>query len=71
MQLWVESGISPSEVIVGATLEGARFLRAERLGSVEQGKQADLLLLKGNPLNDIRAMRQVQRVMLNGRWVTP
>ena len=72
MELMVESGMSPAEVIVGATLENARFLRiAERLGSIEPGKQADLVLLKGNPLNDIRAMRQLQRVMLNGRWVTP
>ncbi len=71
MELMVESGISPAAVITDATLENARFFRVEdRLGSVEVGKQADLLLLDGNPLEDIRAMRQIQRVMLNGRWVT-
>ena len=71
MELMVESGMSPAAVIVGATLENARFLRIEeRLGSVEPGKQADLVLLRSNPLEDIGAMRQVERVMLNGRWVT-
>ena len=70
MELMVESGMSPAAVISDATLENARFFRVEdRLGSVEAGKQADLLLLNGNPLEDIRTMREVQRVMLNGRWV--
>ena len=72
MELMVEGGMSPAAVIVGATLENARFLRIEeRLGSIEPEKQADLVLLGSNPLEDIRAMRQVERVMLNGRWVTP
>ncbi len=72
MELMVESGIPIMQVLVGATLENAKFLRiAEKLGSVEVGKQADLLLLEGNPLEDIRAMYQINRVMLNGKWVTP
>lgn len=71
MALMVESGIPPMEVLVGATLENARFLRIEeKLGSVETGKQADLLLLEGNPLEDINAMYQVHRVMLNGKWIS-
>lgn len=58
------------EVLVAATLEGARYLRIDdRLGSVEPGKLADLVLIEGDPLADIRAMRRVNRVMLNGRWV--
>jgi len=71
MELLVEAGLSPSEVIVAATLENARFFRAEdRLGSVERGKLADLLIVEGDPLADIRAMRNVKRVMLGGRWVS-
>ncbi|WP_437950941.1 amidohydrolase family protein [Sorangium sp. So ce296] len=70
MELLVESGLSPMEVLVAATLENARYLRIDdRLGSVEPGKLADLVLLEGDPLADIRAMRRVNRVMLNGRWV--
>ncbi|WP_437574971.1 amidohydrolase family protein [Sorangium sp. So ce887] len=70
MELLVESGLSPMAVLVAGTLENARFFRADdRLGSVEPGKLADLVLVEGDPLADIRAMRRVKRVMLNGRWV--
>ncbi|WP_437740714.1 amidohydrolase family protein [Sorangium sp. So ce1504] len=72
MELLVESGLSPMEVLVAGTLENARYFRADdRLGSVEAGKLADLVLIEGDPLADIRAMRRVKRVMLNGRWVGP
>jgi imidazolonepropionase-like amidohydrolase len=71
MELMVESGIAPMDVLMGATLKNARFFRIEdKLGSVEVGKQADLLLLDANPLQDIRAMYQVNRVMLNGHWIS-
>ncbi|MEM6841511.1 MAG: hypothetical protein AAF632_04750 [Bacteroidota bacterium] len=43
----------------------------EKLGNVEVGKQADLLLIDANPLEDIRAMYQINQVMLNGERVTP
>lgn len=70
MELLVESGLSPAEVITAATLENARFFRiADRLGSIEKGKQADLILIKGDPLKNISASRNVSRVMLNGVWV--
>ena len=72
MELLVESGLSPMEVLVAGTLENARYFRADdRLGSVEPGKLADLVLVEGDPLADIRAMRCVKWVMLNGRWVSP
>jgi imidazolonepropionase-like amidohydrolase len=41
----------------------------DRLGSVEPGKLADLVLVEGDPLRDISNMRKVKRVMLNGIWV--
>lgn len=71
MELMAESGMSPGEIIVAATMENARFFRIhDRLGSIEKGKLADLILLKENPLSDIKAMRTIHRVMLNGTWVT-
>jgi imidazolonepropionase-like amidohydrolase len=70
MELLVESGLSPAEVIVASTMENARFFRIDhKLGSIEKGKIADLLLVKGDPLKDISTMRNVARVMLNGEWV--
>ncbi|WP_276348281.1 amidohydrolase family protein [Daejeonella sp. JGW-45] len=70
MEIWVESGISPSDVIMAATMENARFFRIDdQLGSIEKGKLADLVLVKGNPLEDIKSMRNVERVMVNGRWI--
>jgi len=70
MELWVESGISNSEVIHAATMQNARFFRIDnQLGSIEKGKLADLILVKGNPLQDIKAMRNIEKVMINGSWL--
>lgn len=70
MELLQDAGLTPMKIIEGATLENARFLRIdERLGSIEEGKVADLVLVDGHPLSDIREMRNVKMVMLNGAWV--
>lgn len=70
MELFAECGISNADIIVAATMENARYFRiADRLGSIEKGKIADLVLVKGNPLEDIKATRNIVRVMLNGKWV--
>jgi len=70
MELLVESGLTPGETIVASTMENARNFRIDdRLGSIEKGKIADLVLVEGNPLEDIRKARNVRRVMLNGVWV--
>ncbi len=70
LELFVESGMSNSEVIHAATMVNARFFRIEKeLGSIEKGKLADLILVKGNPLEDIKVMRNIDKVMINGVWV--
>ncbi len=70
MELMLESGMTPMEVIAGATIENAKFFRAsDRLGSIEPGKLADLVLVQGNPLTDFSAIRRIHRVMLNGNWI--
>jgi imidazolonepropionase-like amidohydrolase len=67
-----EAGLSPGEILAAATLENARFFRIQdRLGSLEPGKIADLILVGGSPFEDLSAMRDVRRVMLNGVWVGP
>ena len=70
LELLVTAGLTPMEAIVAGTRENARFFRiGERLGTIEAGKLADLVLVDGDPLADISALRRVQRVMLGGRWV--
>ncbi|MCA9214473.1 MAG: DUF1028 domain-containing protein, partial [Planctomycetales bacterium] len=70
LELLVEAGLSPMEAITAATLTGAQFFRIEeRLGTVEVGKLADIIVIEGDPSNDISAMRNVKHVMLNGSWV--
>jgi imidazolonepropionase-like amidohydrolase len=70
LELLVDSGLTPMQAIVAGTMENARYFHtSDRLGSVEPGKLADLLLVEGDPLRNISDMRHVKRVMLNGNWV--
>ena len=69
LELLVESGLTPMQALVAGTMENARYFRiADRLGSVEAGKLADLVLVEGDPSRNISDMRRVKRVMLNGVW---
>ena len=68
----VLSGIPPTAAIKIATLNGARALRmGDQLGSIESGKLADLLVVRGNPLEDIRNTRNVRLVMKSGHIYDP
>ena len=70
MELLVEAGMSPMEVISSSTIINAEYFRTqERLGSIEKGKLADLILVEGDPSEDIKSMYAINRVMLNGAWV--
>lgn len=69
LELLVESGLTPMQAIVAGTMENARYFHiADRLGSVEAGKIADLVLVEGDPSKNISDMRRIKRVMLNGVW---
>jgi imidazolonepropionase-like amidohydrolase len=70
IELLAESGFSPLEAIAAATGTAAAFLyRAEEFGTLRPGLQADVVVLAGNPAQDIKAIRSVDRVMVRGRWV--
>ena len=71
IELWVAAGI-PSEVALqAATFNAAKLLRAEnRIGTIEQGKEASLLIVDGNPLQDVRALSSVSVVLMKGERVT-
>jgi imidazolonepropionase-like amidohydrolase len=67
--LHVQAGLSTAEALRAATITPARMLgAADSLGSLEPGRQADLVVLDANPLADIRNVRHVSRVMKGGRW---
>ena len=70
MELLVESGLSPLEAIAAATSTAAAFLyQSDRFGSLRPGLQADVVVLRDNPLTGIAAIRTVERVMVAGRWI--
>ena len=71
LQLLVEAGLTPLEALRSATLEPAKFFDAEdSMGAVEKGKMADLVLLGGDPLKDIRNTQKVDAVILGGKYLS-
>jgi imidazolonepropionase-like amidohydrolase len=67
LRLLSEAGFSAAEVIRIATLNGARFLgREDRIGSIAPGKQADLVVIRGNPVVKMTDMENVELVFRHG-----
>jgi len=67
MELLVLAGLTPADAIATATINTAELLGADSVGVVSPGKVADLVLLKANPLIDIRNTRTVVQVMVRGQ----
>ena len=67
VELLVEAGFTPVEAIKIATLNGAKFLGEDaRIGSIAPGKQADLMIVKGNPATTISDIEKVEIVFKDG-----
>lgn len=67
LELLVEAGFTPVEAIKIATLNGAQFLGVgDQVGSIAEGKQADLVLINGNPAKDINDVEKVETVFKDG-----
>ena len=67
IELYVQAGFTPMEAIQAATIVPARVMGVEKeSGTVEKGKRADLILIKGNPLEDIHNTRNIEYVIANG-----
>jgi imidazolonepropionase-like amidohydrolase len=68
IELYVQAGMTPMDAIKTATIVSARVMKLDKdSGSIEPGKRADLILLDGDPLEDIRNLRKVSKVITNGR----
>jgi imidazolonepropionase-like amidohydrolase len=69
LALLVKAGLTPTESLRAATLNPAKFFGLDqKLGTIEQGKLADLVLLEANPLEDIRNTQRIDAVVMNGRF---
>ena len=69
-ELWMlqQGGMTNQEALSAATINGARYLGMDhQIGSLKTGKLADLIVIDGNPLADIRASEKVDMTMVNGR----
>jgi cytosine/adenosine deaminase-related metal-dependent hydrolase len=72
MWMFGKGGMTPLEAIRTATANPAHYLGMDKeIGSLEVGKLADLVILDGDILTDIRQSDQIHRVMLNGRLYDP
>jgi imidazolonepropionase-like amidohydrolase len=68
IELYVQAGFTPLEAIQAATLVPAQVMHEDKeLGTVEAGKLADLIVVDGDPLADIKALRRVVGVIARGR----
>ncbi|HWI20879.1 MAG TPA: amidohydrolase family protein [Vicinamibacterales bacterium] len=65
----VAAGMTPSQVIVAATKNGAEFLRIANTGTIANGMIADMIVLDANPLDDITNTRKISSVYLRGAAV--
>jgi hypothetical protein len=70
LRLFVQAGLSPMEALKTATYNPAKYLGLlDSLGTVEQGKIANLVLLEANPLDDIGNTQRINAVIINGRYL--
>ena len=72
MELMAEAGMTPADVLRSATVTPARMMGIESLvGTVEVGKCADLIVVRGNPLEDISALGNLEWVIKDGEARRP
>jgi hypothetical protein len=72
IELYVQAGLTPMEALQAATIASARAMGLEKeSGTLEKGKRGDLILINGNPLEDIHNMRNVAYVVTGGTIYDP
>ncbi len=72
LELYVQAGIPAAQALKIGTYNGAKYSdRLDQIGSIERGKRADLLLVDGDPVADIRALRRVALVIQGDKALSP
>lgn len=70
LELFVKAGLTPYQALAAATRISSEVMRdPEEWGTIEVGKRADLVLLNGNPLENIGNTREIAGVMVRGQWL--
>ena len=70
LELMSKAGLTPMQILVSATGDAAKFLKLSgKIGSIQPGAWADLVVLNSNPLNDIRNTRTIDSVWIAGNRV--
>jgi imidazolonepropionase-like amidohydrolase len=70
LKYMVDAGLTPYQALRMGTVNVGKFYNNPDLGVIKNGALADLVLLNGNPLADINQTKNIQGVMLNGRWIS-
>jgi imidazolonepropionase-like amidohydrolase len=63
------AGMTPMQVIVAATSRAAEYLKLDKMGVLAAGKEADFLVLDGNPLDNITNTQRISRIYIKGAEV--
>ncbi|MEP6509477.1 MAG: amidohydrolase family protein, partial [Gemmatimonadales bacterium] len=68
LEQFVNAGLTPFAALLGATRTAAEYLnQTDNIGTIGVGKEADLILVRSNPLQDIGATRKIDAVIVDGR----
>jgi imidazolonepropionase-like amidohydrolase len=68
LEMMVDAGLTPMQAIVSATGDAARcYNKQGQIGSIQTGAAADFLIVKGNPVQDIKATRNISSIWIGGR----
>ena len=71
IEAMVRAGLSTLEILQSGTINVARYLDMEdRIGEIKTGLEADALMISGNPLEDLDALKEVQGILVRGKWIS-
>ncbi|MHB8607864.1 MAG: metal-dependent hydrolase family protein [Candidatus Acidiferrales bacterium] len=71
MMAEVKYGMTPQQALISGTKTSAELLGLEQLGTIETGKEGDLVAVEGDPLSNIHALEKVRAVLFQGKSVQP